>query len=610
MRRSLGSLAGSSLGDTHEAPSRSRRGTIRADQLFDSYGARAARILMQAASGQPPDKRTAFLKAAMDKIDPTIWSRAEGYANEAVGRGVPPATAVEAGIARAMSRGIVNELVELGKRTVCRPIRRPDGSVSWRCSGVNAVPSVNRRSQIGLGAFGQTEGPPRSPDASDCLNPPTGYTWTGTAWARVKAGSTTPPVPHPTPGCYTVAGGGRPSGGVTVTGGGQPFRPFRPGTPSAPMMSIGPWQVPVDAVNAVFDMTGGVRDHRGVATPDYGGISSAWKKKIGDEIARQFQFQLYFAFAAGRAGSLGVCIAAPQLIPASDFGITVPPLLKTLMKPGDPISPDLNIQPNLSQSEIDSSESIYAYAGTKICDGPFNTEGNRSRWPSALYSGGWVPARFLGYLKFESTPLFRVKHPVTGEDYGLFMQASPIEGGQPELAPSQGRVGVLRLDTNSAGSFLHAGGPLRFVYRKIRVEEKSRWAKFWDFIAAIPAILFRPALDALAEVAEDIAELACEVINNPLAATGATVGATAAGAPPAAGAGGVAVAQRLCADPTPPPPPPVDDGGSITPILIAGGAGLLLLLLATRRSSPSPRASVPASTRPASTRRLSSVRKK
>lgn len=495
--------------------------------LFDAYGANAAQILMAGAKTQPAGpRRAAFLKTAMGKIDPAIWGKAKTFAADAVKHGVPASAAVELGIAHVMSRGIVKELVDTG----------------------TGKRKIKRRTQLGMFALGID-------DVPACTGTMTWRAATSSSpahWERTRAGEA--PMPGPDGVCYggttrVHAPSAKPGSGTTA--------------PAVQMMSIGPWQVPVDATRAVFGVT--IRDHRGGDTTPTFGVSSEWQAKIGREIVRSFQLQLM----NGTYGFMG-CLDRPEWIAASDLGIQVPPLLVALNEEGAP-----------TQAEIDSNNRVKKYRALALCNGSFNLPGNRAIWPSGLLSGGWVPAKFFGYTIYDSYPLYRVKHPVTGEDFGLFLQASPITGGNAALSRSQGGA-VLRLDQTTNETRLRAGGPLLFVYRKIQVAEKSRWIKFWDFIASISATI----IAAVEAVVGAVADLACTIVN-AAAAPAAQVAGTAPTPQTVAIAAGANIASGLCS-PTPATPPGGGGGGgdgesSNLPLYLAGGAALLLVVLAARK---------------------------
>jgi len=459
--------------------------------VFGEYGANAARLLISRARQQPKAQRAAFLRSAVDKIDPTIWPRAEVFATASTRAGVHPAVAAEAGISRAMSEGIVKELIEVGKRG-----------------------TVTKRGQVGLAGTARTHG----------------------AYAGVP----------------------------------------RPGTAPAPprkVLKIGPWQVPIDTKAAMLGVS--VVDNRTTKGSYKLAIPVSFAKQIGNEIVRQFQI-LYDKGVIKTLGFLDggdYCVSGPALVPASDLGFVVPPLMSPV--PG-----------GMTAAEIAQSPRLKELRNMDVCP---NVAGMTATiWPAALYSGGWIPAAFLGYKQARTLPLFRVKHPVTNEDYGLFLQASQIDGGNPSLAVDQNSMGrapggVLRVDvTNDRKfSYLHAGGPGFLLFRKIYPVERSAWDSFWMGVAELAAEIG----EFLEDVGKDIAGLACKLLTSGVGQAGAAAAGAAAGGPAGAAAAhaGAQMAAGACGGGGGPPvilPPP---SSNLLPLLLIGGGVILIAVVASKK---------------------------
>jgi len=79
------------------------------------YGRSLARNLIETVQGMPDDVRVKMIKAALDRIDPTLYKRAERLANEEAKTGVPALVALERGISYAASQGFAREIVTLGQ---------------------------------------------------------------------------------------------------------------------------------------------------------------------------------------------------------------------------------------------------------------------------------------------------------------------------------------------------------------------------------------------------------------------------------------------------------------------------------------------------------------
>lgn len=175
-----------------------------------TYGQRVARGLLDSVAGLPNSIRTKTLKAAMDRIDPTLYSRAEVAARPLVKAGLPPAAALERGIASAVSTGFARELVDLGRGKA--PQKRSQlGMVLY---GLGATASKVGLTPSGLPA-GLVSGPAHTP--GECTTDGK-YIWGVTAagtgyWSSLRVGQVCTSIgttPSPT------AGGAQ--GGVVITG--------------------------------------------------------------------------------------------------------------------------------------------------------------------------------------------------------------------------------------------------------------------------------------------------------------------------------------------------------------------------------------------------------
>ncbi|HZJ67651.1 MAG TPA: hypothetical protein VFD36_29310 [Kofleriaceae bacterium] len=80
-----------------------------------NFGTTAARGMIARIKRLPAGQRTAALQAAMDQVDPTLRSRTEKYARSAQQAGVPVAKALEVGLSRALSEGVVTEFAAIGR---------------------------------------------------------------------------------------------------------------------------------------------------------------------------------------------------------------------------------------------------------------------------------------------------------------------------------------------------------------------------------------------------------------------------------------------------------------------------------------------------------------
>lgn len=144
-RAALGSLSGSSLAGSTLAVSSLAGASLAGDSLgaqgrqasapgVARYGADAARWVMTSIQRVPQPQRKVAMRALLDAIDPKLWTEVDRLSEEHRARGLPPAAALEQGLAQAMSKGVVEEIRAIGQRAL----------------GGDRAP-VRARSQMGLG---------------------------------------------------------------------------------------------------------------------------------------------------------------------------------------------------------------------------------------------------------------------------------------------------------------------------------------------------------------------------------------------------------------------------------------------------------------------------
>lgn len=139
--------------------------------LFEDYGQQAAQILISRVAGFPAGKREAALRAVMDKVDKSLWTRTQTIWNRYRSQGVPPAQAFPLALARAMSTGMAAEIIKTG------------------LSG--AAPQA--KSLLGLGCYGCWAALGADEPAPTC-SAPAGFKWVAATasvpghWERLKAG--------------------------------------------------------------------------------------------------------------------------------------------------------------------------------------------------------------------------------------------------------------------------------------------------------------------------------------------------------------------------------------------------------------------------------------
>lgn len=83
---------------------------------FQNYGARAAQVIIQRVSRVPANQRAAVMKATLDQIDKSLWTRTNEWWKQLVAAGTSPGDAFPLALARALSSGFSAEVVRLGAR--------------------------------------------------------------------------------------------------------------------------------------------------------------------------------------------------------------------------------------------------------------------------------------------------------------------------------------------------------------------------------------------------------------------------------------------------------------------------------------------------------------
>jgi hypothetical protein len=214
-----------------------------------AYGLNAAKALIDTVKMMPPDLRKRQLKAALDKIDPKLWAKAEAGAAAETKLGVPADIALERGLGAAMSYGLSTELVALAKGK--RPPERSQLGACLPCAATMLGEDPTRAGYCWIAQYVR---------ASD------GQTVPG-HWERMRSGQTSCVGAQPAGvAAPTVRTGS--SGGVTVTStatGQVVTSTVRPApapttfsaSPKAEdqaFLHIGPFLIPTNV--------GGYRDHR------------------------------------------------------------------------------------------------------------------------------------------------------------------------------------------------------------------------------------------------------------------------------------------------------------------------------------------------------------
>lgn len=144
---------------------------------IESYGLRAATLILGRVSQLPPEQRRRMLKAILDKVDPSLWRRAASIAERYERQGMPSSQALHQGLARAMSTGVAAEIILHGLR------RSSPQSTPLLGLGCSRARTRAHGAALGLGDVAATTCPP-----------PAGFTWvppsgnTPGHWARLRVG--------------------------------------------------------------------------------------------------------------------------------------------------------------------------------------------------------------------------------------------------------------------------------------------------------------------------------------------------------------------------------------------------------------------------------------
>lgn len=142
-------LAGSSLGATEYQiePLGNGNGNGNGRARFDTYGYNTARGMIKQIRKLPAQHRGTAMRQAMDRIDPTLRSRCEAYATAAQKAGVAAPAALEQGLARALSEGLLTELARLGSS---RGLPQPSSLLGL---GLDCARERTPGAMMGLGAL-------------------------------------------------------------------------------------------------------------------------------------------------------------------------------------------------------------------------------------------------------------------------------------------------------------------------------------------------------------------------------------------------------------------------------------------------------------------------
>jgi hypothetical protein len=107
--------------------------------MFDAYGQRAAQELLARVATLPPQTRQRALRAIMDQVDKSLWKRTGDITRRYVAQGVPVVQAFPQALARALSTGVVAELIDTGMR---RSAPQANSLLGLGCYGPHALGAI------------------------------------------------------------------------------------------------------------------------------------------------------------------------------------------------------------------------------------------------------------------------------------------------------------------------------------------------------------------------------------------------------------------------------------------------------------------------------------
>lgn len=498
---------------------------------YAKYGQQAASVLIDAVRRLPPAQRKSAMKAQMDRLDRSLYARTATIARDLQRQGWAPADALHQAIARAMSAGLVAEVLKTGSRVASG--KRP-GAIGY-LGGLGADAPPNPKTKTTSASVPNATFVGTTPD---CMNPPPGYTWvaasgtTAAHWERVRVGQT--PVRAPE-GCYTVTGARVQGATGQITG-------AAPVAPKTPVVQCGPWLFPADVDTYV--MGASVRDHRtnSIKTP-WGSLPASWQAAVAKSV-RDIWRASPAKFANLTFGNL--------LVPAAALGVN-PLHFHALATSGDPTKRALS----------------------------------QTGWiPLRMF-----PLR-VNNVSYPAIPIFRTMHPTKNIEYGVFLRgAGPnMVGGVewPTVAnqPGFGAFGYGEGTMPGGGVSLAQGfaprvnGPLVFEWKPVRELEDTR--STWDLVtgAIWAAVTFIPSvlLEVVETVGAALEAAACAVLTS----TAGQAGVVAAGAATAGGGGAVVAAAGAQAavnaigcqatDQTPVVIPPPPSSFPLVPLAIGAAA--------------------------------------
>jgi hypothetical protein len=487
---------------------------------YKSFGTKAARILIGGVSGIPASHRTSHLKAVMDHLDKSLWSRTAKISQRYQRQGMPLQQAFPAALARGLSTGLLAETMAYGtgKKTLKRRAPAPNSLIGVGCYGMGAMGDdaapvtapVSRAGALGASVLAKLV------SAIKPCTPPPGLTWNGTAYVDSVWWQT----PKAAPGCPDPATVPIQSANYT-----DPNTYFMLKMPDG---SMPPMKIRAHNKTIAWKLVGTPPNSNpggiiAVPTSTIGPDAKTWLKKVltsggGDFYAMSSipdKVKLKYAGPLpGQAGPWNAQLAA-------------------ILRP-------LGITP-----------------GTSINWSRLTGETALARAKHPTSGDDYILRLVLDRVSPTNTP-----------DDGL-------PGAYNATVKSSTGIAQPASTSDQIQSMIHDStvtNPLALWVEWVP-RPQSFLSSVWDgltwlateFIAVISATLGA------------IGSLVCATMASPNAPAGAAVMGTAVGVPPQAAAGGANIARQACAPPVPAYLPPPDSGWGL-PLLIAGGVAAVAIL--------------------------------
>jgi hypothetical protein len=349
---------------------------------FDSYGQKAAQLIISGFQTIPQPQRQKAMRAFLDSIDKSLWTRTTDIFNRYVQQQkIPPANAFPLALARALSTGITAEIITTGLRRTAPQVNSLLGLGCYGCAAF-------------LGAMGDDAVP------AGCTPAPAGFTWIYGA---------------------TVNGQWIPGHWMRATAG-QPIQAFCSTPPSGAITSA--------TVAATTGITPIVTDHG----PTYDWFVGPFGFNSSTFTPRVWGVGTPSATVANRAAPPDIMYLTPGDLPAGPQLANVRPMIPEVLA-------WLKARLTEAKDSSGNGDTPTTYLDTASNRHPssymFDAYGNVSQgqaddaktWFDAIGIQSGTPVRLhtLWNLKTAGAPLARTTHIKTGANMALVVSLSPMD---------------------------------------------------------------------------------------------------------------------------------------------------------------------------------------